>query len=71
MKEHKAKITDFQKQHADYQAEIDSDIAKAQQICERIRTRRSSANLNSEVNQINKRISMEEKKCVAFNIVVV
>lgn len=40
-----------------------SDIKKAQQICaEKINTRRTIQNLESEVTQINKQIRAEEKR---------
>ena len=52
MKEHNKKISDLQKRQADYKADIDSDVEKASQICERLKTRRSSSNLTSEITNI-------------------
>ena len=41
---------------------LQEDTAKAQELCEKIRTRRTVQNLQSEILQIQKRISREEKK---------
>ena len=41
---------------------LQESIAKAEQICERIRTRRAAQNLESEIVQITKRIKKEEEK---------
>ncbi|XP_063412399.1 structural maintenance of chromosomes protein 6-like isoform X3 [Mytilus trossulus] len=61
-KEQEKKIADLKKKIDTYKAEIQTDIDKACIVCpERRNTRRSVTNLESEINQINKRIKTEEK----------
>ncbi|XP_052075729.1 structural maintenance of chromosomes protein 6-like isoform X4 [Mytilus californianus] len=61
-KEQEKKIADLKKKIDTYKAEIQTDIEKACIVCpERRNTRRSVTNLESEINQINKRIKTEEK----------
>lgn len=61
-KEHDAKVFELSQHHDQYQQEIASDVAKAQQMCEeRITTRRSPNNLASEIRQMKKRIEAEEE----------
>ncbi|XP_025110368.1 structural maintenance of chromosomes protein 6-like isoform X2 [Pomacea canaliculata] len=62
LKEQEKNIEDHKKNVAAMQQQIQADEAKAAQICpERINTRRTPRNLESEINQINIRITQEEK----------
>ncbi|XP_056019651.1 structural maintenance of chromosomes protein 6-like isoform X2 [Ostrea edulis] len=62
LSEQEAKIRGEQKKVEEESKELESDIKKAQQICaEKINTRRTIQNLESEVTQINKQIRAEEK----------
>ncbi|CAC5418017.1 SMC6 [Mytilus coruscus] len=61
-KEQENKIADLKKKIDTYKAEIQTDIEKACIVCpERRNTGRSVTNLESEINQINKRIKTVEK----------
>lgn len=62
LKEQERKIADQKKKVEMLQKEIEEDTAKAEQICPRkVNMRRSVQNLESEINQITKRIKVEEK----------
>ncbi|XP_041357126.1 structural maintenance of chromosomes protein 6-like isoform X2 [Gigantopelta aegis] len=62
LKDHQKLVNDLKKKVEEFKEEIESDILKATQICaERIKTRRTAQNLESEINQIHKRIKAEEK----------
>ena len=41
---------------------FEDDVKKAEEICERVKTRRSAQNLETEITQIVRRIKAEEKK---------
>ncbi|XP_033121224.1 structural maintenance of chromosomes protein 6-like [Anneissia japonica] len=61
-KEHLKVLADLQKELEAKQKEIESAQEKARSICaERIETRRTAQNIDSEINQISKRIEKERK----------
>ncbi|OWF41408.1 Structural maintenance of chromosomes protein 6 [Mizuhopecten yessoensis] len=62
LKEQERKVIDQKRKVEMLQKEIENDTTKAQQICPRkANMRRSVQNLESEINQITKRIKVEEK----------
>ncbi|XP_064625837.1 structural maintenance of chromosomes protein 6-like isoform X2 [Lineus longissimus] len=61
MKEHVKKIKEIQKDLDDAKQDLEEKVKWAEEICDRINTRRSPHNLESEILQIEKRIKTEEK----------
>eukprot|EP00105_Crassostrea_gigas_P004900 XP_011418269.1 PREDICTED: structural maintenance of chromosomes protein 6 isoform X1 [Crassostrea gigas] len=62
LSEQEAKIKEEQSKVEEESKVLESDVKKAQQICaERMNTRRSIQNLESEITQISKQIKAEEK----------
>ncbi|XP_022314343.2 structural maintenance of chromosomes protein 6-like isoform X1 [Crassostrea virginica] len=62
LEEQQNKIREEQRKVEEESKVLESDVRKAKQICEeKINTRRSIQNLESEITQINKQIKAEEK----------
>lgn len=62
MKEFEAKLADIRKRHSDAEKEVEETTAKASQICaDKIRTRRTAQNIESEITQIQRQIAIEQR----------
>jgi len=62
MKEFEDKLAEMTTQHTTAQAEVNDTTAKASQICaEKIRTRRTPQNIESEIMQIQRQITIEQR----------
>ena len=62
MKEFLEKLTDARKRHADAEKEVEDTMSKAVQICaEKIQTRRTAQNIESEITQIQRQIATEQR----------
>jgi len=62
MKEFEAKLADLRKRHTDAEKEVEETTSKASQICaEKIRTRRTAQNIESEITQIQRQITIEQR----------
>jgi len=62
MKEFEEKLCELRTQHTAAQAEVDDTTQKASQICaEKIRTRRTAQNIESEITQIQRQITIEQR----------
>ena len=62
MKEFKKKLADRRKRHADAEKEVEDTTSKAVQICaEKIQTRRTAQNIESEIAQIQRQIATEQR----------
>ncbi|KAK3592068.1 hypothetical protein CHS0354_019324 [Potamilus streckersoni] len=62
LKEQEKRIAELKSHLEKYQEDIKIDVEKATKICpERVNTRRTPANLESEINQTQKQIKNEEK----------
>nr|XP_006818994.1 PREDICTED: structural maintenance of chromosomes protein 6-like [Saccoglossus kowalevskii] len=62
-RDHNAKIVDLKKQYAREEKKTEEATKKAREICpERIDTRRTASNIDSEITQVERRILAEQKK---------
>ncbi|GFN77299.1 structural maintenance of chromosomes protein 6, partial [Plakobranchus ocellatus] len=61
LKEQEKKINEIKRNLESYKKDIESDRNKASQICEPINTRRMPDDIENEINQIQRRITEEEK----------
>ena len=62
MKEFEAKLADIKQRHSDAEKEVEETMSKASQICaEKIRTRRTAQNIESEITQIQRQITIEQR----------
>jgi len=62
MTEFEAKLEDIRTRHASAQSDVDETTSKASQICpEKIRTRRTAQNIESEITQIQRQIAVEQR----------
>jgi len=62
MKEFEVKLADIRRRHGIAEKEVDETTSKASQICaDKIRTRRTAQNIESEITQIQRQISIEQR----------
>jgi len=62
MREFEAKLADIKKRHLEAEKEVEDAASKASQICaEKIRTRRTAQNIESEISQIQRQITIEQR----------
>lgn len=62
MKEFEEKLADIRKRHSIAQTEVEETTSKASQICaEKIRTRRTAQNIECEITQIQRQITIEQR----------
>ncbi|KAK2167667.1 hypothetical protein LSH36_25g01011 [Paralvinella palmiformis] len=61
LKEHEKKISDLRTKCEEDNAELERQVDIAEKLCPRVKTKRSSQNLQSEIKQIGKQIIAEEK----------
>ena len=62
MKEFEEKLADIRKRHVAAQKDVDETTSKASQICaEKIRTRRTAQNIECEITQIQRQITIEQR----------
>ena len=62
MKDFEAKLADIRQRHSEAEKEVEDATSKASQICaEKIRTRRTAQNIESEIGQIQRQITIEQR----------
>jgi len=62
MKEFEEKLAELRTKHSAAREEVDDTTSKASQICpEKIRTRRTATNIESEITQIQRQITIEQR----------